>query len=73
MAPTSRWIGKQWPCDRFATLASELLAVGGTSGIESVVVVGSGKEREQCGPLLDPARCDPRVQDRLGELPLSAA
>lgn len=66
LAPTSRWVGKRWECERFAALARGLLAGGGSAAIDGVVVVGSAGERSQCGPLLDLARADPRVQDRLG-------
>lgn len=67
IAPTSRWVGKRWPCERFAELARELLAVTGPAAIDRVVVVGSASEREQCGPLLELARNQPRVLDLLGK------
>jgi len=61
MAPTSRWPAKQWPADRFALVASALTARG-----LNVVLVGSGSERGQIGPLLDLASRDPRLVDRVG-------
>ena len=62
LAPTSRWPGKRWPIERFASLAPQLLA----RGYERVVIVGSRTEREQCEPLLHLAASDPRVVDRVG-------
>jgi heptosyltransferase-1 len=62
LAPTSRWPGKLWPADRFAALASELLR----RGFDHVVVVASGNERDQCGPLLELASREPRIIDRIG-------
>lgn len=61
LAPTSAWPAKQWPADRFALLAAELIA----RGID-VVITGAAKEREQIAPLLDLARTSPRVIDRVG-------
>lgn len=63
IAPTSRWAGKQWPADRFAAVARELLS--GRS-VEAVVVVGSKTEREQIGPVLELAAADRRVIDLVG-------
>ena len=50
LAPTSRWPGKQWPIERFAALARELLRSGRA---DRVAVVGGRSERSACGPLLD--------------------
>lgn len=61
LAPTSRWPGKQWPAERFAVVASDLTSRG-----LNCVVVGSSSEREQIGPVLDLARRNPRVLDRVG-------
>jgi lipopolysaccharide heptosyltransferase I len=62
LAPTSRWVGKRWPLERFAKVATELLA----RGYEHVVIVGAPNERDQCGPLLELASTNPRVIDRIG-------
>lgn len=62
VAPTSRWPGKRWPADRFAAAACELLG----RGVEAIVLVGAPSEREQMGPLLDLAKREPRVIDRIG-------
>lgn len=67
IAPTSRWLGKRWPCERFAQLASQLLSSNEPSSIRGIVVVGSAGERDQCGPLLELSQTDPRVHDRLGK------
>ncbi|MDX2017965.1 MAG: glycosyltransferase family 9 protein [Planctomycetota bacterium] len=61
LAPTSRWPGKQWPAERFAVVASDLTARG-----LNCVIVGSASEREQISPVLDLARRNPRVLDRVG-------
>lgn len=63
VAPTSRWPGKRWPAERFAALIPRMLE----AGLEAVVVVGSGSERGQCGPLVELAAREPgRVIDRIG-------
>lgn len=62
LAPTSRWIGKRWPLERFAKVATELLA----RGYDHVVIVGAPNERDQCAPLLELAAHNPRVLDRIG-------
>ncbi len=63
IAPTSRWPGKRWPADRFAAGARALLAA---DQVDAVVLVGAPAERDQVGPLLDLARAEPRVIDRIG-------
>jgi len=67
IAPTSRWVGKRWPCERFAELARDLLMMTGLAAIDRVVVVGSASEREQCGALLELGRSEPRVLELLGK------
>lgn len=64
LAPTSRWAGKQWPAERYASVARELLARGWYDG---VVLVGARSEREQIGPVLALAGSDRRVVDLVGE------
>lgn len=61
IAPTARWPGKRWPAERFAQLARALL-----DHIDAVVLVGGRNERDQCGPLIELARADPRVIDLIG-------
>lgn len=61
LAPTSRWPAKQWPADRFAHVARSLASRG-----YNVVLVGADSERRHIAPLLDLARSDPRVIDRVG-------
>ncbi|QOJ01744.1 MAG: glycosyltransferase family 9 protein [Phycisphaeraceae bacterium] len=62
LAPGSRWPGKRWPPDRFADLAQRSLEMG----LDAVVVVGSPGERDAMAPLLDLARREPRLIDRVG-------
>lgn len=61
LAPTSAWPAKQWPADRFAALAGALAARGVVS-----VVTGSLRERAQVAPLLELAKTNPMVIDRVG-------
>jgi len=64
LAPTSRWPGKRWPPQRFAEAATAVLG----SGLASwVVLVGSASEREQCQPLTELARREPRIVDLIGQ------
>ncbi len=62
IAPTSRWPGKRWPAERFAEVARALLG----RGIDAAVMVGAPTERDQVAPLIDFARAEPRVIDRVG-------
>jgi heptosyltransferase-2 len=64
LAPTSRWLGKRWPAERFATLTQALLGEG---AVEAVAVVGSGTERDQVEPVIRLAERDPRVIDLVGK------
>lgn len=66
LAPTSRWIAKQWPDDHFAKLARGLHETGRT-----VVLIGGKSEREQIGECLalaakTAAGDTPRVVDLVG-------
>lgn len=63
VAPTSRWLAKRWPSDRFAVVTSELLK----RGYARVVLVGAPGERDQCAPLTDLAMREPRILDRIGQ------
>ncbi|MBS0196106.1 MAG: glycosyltransferase family 9 protein [Planctomycetes bacterium] len=65
LAPTSRWPGKQWPSDRFASLAVYLASRG-----IHVAVVGAASERGQCGGLIEVAKSQPKVHDLIGTTPL---
>lgn len=64
LAPTSRWPGKRWPPERFAEVATAILGSGFAS---RVVLVGSASEREQCQPLTELARREPRIVDLIGQ------
>lgn len=61
LAPTSAWPSKQWPADRFAAVAKWL-----AERSIPAVVVGAPHERDQCAPLLDLAKRNPLVIDRVG-------
>lgn len=61
IAPTSRWPGKRWPAERFATVARSLFE----RGIESVILVGSPGEEDQCTPLIE--NSDDRIVNLIGE------
>ncbi len=63
VAPTSRWEGKRWPAERFATLIRSLLA---EDAVERVAVVGSGSERAQAHAVVELAGRDDRVVDLIG-------
>ncbi len=63
LAPTSRWEAKRWPADRFASVAIELL----NRGYDRIVLTGAPGERDQCAPLLELAKREPRVLDRIGK------
>lgn len=69
IAATSRWAGKQWPADRFATVAERLVS-DPVYGLDAVVLVGAAAERDQIGPLLalagDGGGRERRVIDRVG-------
>lgn len=65
IAPTTRWPGKRWAMDRFASLAKALLDRR-VLGCDRVVLVGAMSEREQCGELLALAAREPRVIDLIG-------
>ncbi|MEM7623104.1 MAG: glycosyltransferase family 9 protein [Planctomycetota bacterium] len=69
IAPTSRWPAKAWPIERYAELTSRLLA----QHASRVVIIGAPSERAACGPLLELAKTDPRVIDRVGKLAVSGA
>lgn len=66
LAPTSRWPAKQWPDDRFASLACTLA----NDGLH-VVLVGGGSERTQVPATLALAATHPRVFDMLGRTSVS--
>ncbi len=65
LAPTSAWETKEWPADRFAQVADALSKRGAADGTP-VVIVGAKHERDRIGPLLEVARRNPLVIDRVG-------
>jgi len=62
IAPTSRWLGKRWPIDRFAAVCRWLLE----HTDRPIAIVGAGSERDQCGPVLELAVNEPRIVDLVG-------
>ncbi len=63
VAPTSRWAGKRWPADRFATLMGSLL---GDGKLDAIALVGAHTERNQCAPITQQFSNDSRVVDLIG-------
>lgn len=53
IGPTAAWPGKMWPVDRFAVLASRLLAPGAPLEGAFLLVTGGPGEHELCQPVLD--------------------
>lgn len=68
VAPTSRWLGKRWPEERFAAAIQALL----DSGVQRVVLVGAPSERPQCQRLATLASSEPRIVDRIGSTSVAA-
>ncbi len=64
IAPTSAWTGKQWPADRFAQVIRWMLE--SDPRIDAAVLVGTDRERASIAPLLELAKSDPRIIDRVG-------
>lgn len=63
IAPTSRWPGKRWPADRFAQVIRWTLDQG---MIDRIVIVGTNNERADIQPILDLAKTEARILDRVG-------
>ena len=55
VAPAANWLGKQWPAERFAALASRLTATGGPFAGARIAVLAAPHERAQAAPLLEMA------------------
>ncbi|MDE1145479.1 MAG: glycosyltransferase family 9 protein [Azospirillaceae bacterium] len=52
LGPAANWTGKEWPADRFAALARDLVA-GRLGGDARVMVLASAAERARCAPVLE--------------------
>jgi lipopolysaccharide heptosyltransferase III len=52
LAPAANWRGKEWPAERFAELASRLVAADGPLAGGRVAVLAAAHERAQAAPLL---------------------
>lgn len=61
IAPTSRWVSKQWPDERFASVAQSLADDGLT-----IAIVGSANERQHIPACLALTQSHPRVIDLVG-------
>lgn len=66
LAPTTRWPAKQWPAERFASLAEAVLRDGSAAGVNRIMFVGAAGEKEQCRPLEVLAAREPRVVSLIG-------
>lgn len=53
LGPTANWVGKQWPIDRFATLAAHLTSATGPLAGAQIVVFGGPGEQEMAAPLIE--------------------
>ncbi|MEC9372448.1 MAG: glycosyltransferase family 9 protein [Planctomycetota bacterium] len=63
VAPTSRWPAKRWPADRFTAVIQFLLDAHPTA---VAAIVGAPSERDQCAPILELAKEEPRIIDLVG-------
>lgn len=68
LAPTSRWPSKRWPPASYARVAAGLLGAG---LCQRVVLVGGRGEESQCGPLMELAARDARVESLMGQTSIS--
>ncbi|MFI4898440.1 MAG: glycosyltransferase family 9 protein [Phycisphaerales bacterium JB059] len=68
LAPTSRWVAKQWPDARFAELCGALLE----RSVARVVLVGGPGEAAQCPTLGALGERDPRVLNLIGATGIDA-
>jgi heptosyltransferase-1 len=73
LAPTTRGLGRAWPIDRFADLATRLMARKRELGIDAIVTTGLANERDYCRRLLSHlhVRCPEHV-DRIGKTTISS-
>ncbi|MFN7226000.1 MAG: glycosyltransferase family 9 protein [Holosporales bacterium] len=68
LAPTAGWRGKEWPVDRFITVAEILTAETGILPGAAIAVAGSLHERDRAAPLL--AHFRDRAIDLMGSTDL---
>jgi len=67
LGPTSNWMPKQWPADRFIELTRRLTARGGPLEGARVAVFGAENERPMAQPLVD-AIAKTRLIDLVGRV-----
>ena len=67
LAPSSRWVSKQWPIDRWVDLLEPLYS----RGFERCVILAAPGEEPQLEPLLDLAEQDDRLVDLAGQTSIS--
>lgn len=73
VAPTSNWVAKTWPAERFAALVRRLIAPGAALEDATVFVTGGPDEHGMIRPVLD-ALPPERLVARMGmDLPATAA
>ncbi|HBC54193.1 MAG TPA: hypothetical protein DCZ06_08010 [Alphaproteobacteria bacterium] len=72
LGPTANWVGKQWPIDRFATLAARLTSATGPLAGAQIVVFGGPGEQAMAAPLIK-ALPEGRVIDLVGKVDLLTA
>ena len=72
MAPGASWIGKRWPTERFAVLATKLMRDNGTFSGHSLLILG-GEEDRDTAVALRMATPRARVLELTGRLDLLSA
>jgi lipopolysaccharide heptosyltransferase I len=72
LAPTTRGLGRAWPIERFADLATRLMSRRRELRIDAIVTTGLASERDYCRRLLAHLhlRCPEHV-DRIGKTSIS--
>lgn len=72
LGPTANWVGKQWPIDRFVTLAQHLVSPSGPFSGARIVIFGGPGEQAMAAPLVN-ALPKGQVIDLVGKVDLLTA
>ena len=72
LGPTANWVGKQWPIDRFVTLAQRLIAPTGPFSGARIAIFGGPGEQAMAAPLVN-ALPKGQVIDLIGKIDLLTA